>query len=114
MTAVGIERENILFEDLPYEVSTKMLSEETLERLNRNRTGFDFKGYNVKIPGYICLPVKISKNVDKRRSQHQELISFGYRKLSQELAIEYKLGYDGKEIYIISIKKLMEIHNIEH
>lgn len=114
MTAVGIERENILFEDLSYELSTKMLAEETLERLNCNRTGFDFKGYNVKIPGYICLPVKISKNVDKRRNQHKELLALGYKKLSQELASEYKLAYDGKEIYIISIEKLMEIHNIEH
>lgn len=114
MTAVGTKTNIILFEELPYEVSTKMLATETLERLNPNNTGFDFKGYNVKIPGYICLPVKHSDNPKIKENQKRELLALGYKKLDASLVEEYKLDREGKDIYVISVEKLLDIHNVEH
>lgn len=114
MTAEGTKTDIILFEELTYEVSTKMLAMETLERLNLSHTGFDFKGYNVKIPGYICLPVKHSSNPEIKKSQKEELLVLGYEKLDTRLVEEYQLNSEGKDIYVISVEKLLDIHNVEH
>lgn len=103
-----------LYGQLPYETTTKMLGDETLERLNFNKTGFDFKGYNSSIPGYICLPVKHSNNLQEKSAQEHELNELGYQRLEEELVEKYfKSSYNGRTMYVISIGDLLKIHHID-
>lgn len=102
------EGKAILYEDLPDEIAVKLLSSETLERLK----DLEFKGYNVRIPGYVCIPVKFSKTPAKRKEQVQELKKLGYSKVKPEDIEKYRLSGSEREFYKIPIKKLLEIHKV--
>lgn len=117
---------SIMFEEIPFEARTKMLSDETLQRLNCNATKFDFSGYHVTVPGFVCIPVKFSKDEEKKAQQIAELKALGYQKLEQKMLDTYHLSFSGKtasgygpmhksakEIYAISVAYLMKVHGIE-
>ena len=106
------EAKEVLYEDLSYEVATNMLATETLNRLNVNKTGFDFRGYNTSVPGYICLPVKHIGDSKARREQRKELEELGYRKMEESEKDKYKIVQGVRELYLIPIRDLLEIHNI--
>lgn len=99
----------ILYEEIPYEDGVKMLRNETVERLNH--CGFGFSGYNIRIPGFVAIPVKFSKIPAKRKEQLKELEQLGYKKASAEMVEKYRLSSE-KPNYMISIKALVDIHNV--
>lgn len=116
----------IMFDQIPLDVRTKMLGDETLQRLNCNTTKFDFSGYHVTVPGFVCIPVKLSKDEEKKAQQIAELKTLGYEKLDQKLLETYSLNFSGKtasgygpmhksakEIYAIPVADLMKVHGIE-
>lgn len=99
----------ILYEELPYEEGVKMLRDETLERLNHCE--FSFSGYNVKIPGFVVIPVKLSQIPAERKREVKELEQLGYKKVDEKMVEQYRLNAE-KPNYMIPIVKLMEVHNV--
>lgn len=104
--------EKVLYDSLSYRDGVELLQKETTERININKTGWDTGGYNTKIPGYIVVPVKHSKDPEVRKEQRKEVLSLGYRELSEEEQKLYSLIYKGKALYRIPVATLMKIHKI--
>ena len=88
----------------------RILGRETIERLNKCESEFDFTYYRMEIPGYVAIPVKLSNDKHKRRQQDDELKKMGYKPVSEELTAKYLPFYKDMEIYAIDLLELYKIH----